>query len=225
MFVLSSILFSCQNKEEVLRFYEGEAFGTSYHIQLYTDSDIDFGNGIDSVVGRVNQSLSTYIPTSDISRINRGDSTVVIDSMFREVFDLSAEVHQKTNGYFDPTIGVLRNAYGFGEMKPLANMDGNTLDSLMQFVGFHKVKLKEDGTIHKDFPEIYFDFNAVAKGSGVDYIGRYLESKGVTDYLIELGGEILAKGENLNKNQHWTVGIESPDSDLEDRSYEAAVKL
>ncbi len=223
--VMATVCFSCQKNEEISKLYEGEAFGTTYHIQLYTNSDIDLQKGIDSVIAKVNQSLSTYIPHSDISRINRGDSTVVIDSMFREVFDLSAEVHKKTNGYFDPTIGVLRNAYGFGEIKPLLRIDTQTLDSLMKFVGFHKVKLNSDGTVHKDFPEIYLDFNAVAKGAGVDYIGRYLESKGVTDYLIELGGEILAKGENINRNQQWTVGIESPESELEDRSYEAAVRL
>src|SRR5690606_37007058 len=167
----------------------------------------------------------TYIPESDISKINRGDSTVVVDSIFREVFEISSEVNQKTNGYFDPTIGVLRNAYGFGDVKPLKNIDSTTLDSLMEFVGFQKVKLNSDGSISKEYPQIYFDFNAVAKGFGIDCIGRYLESKGVENYLIELGGEILAKGENLEKNQEWVVGIEAVNSELEDRSFEATVKL
>ncbi len=223
--VLVAVMFSCKEKTFVHNFFEGDAFGTNYHIQLYSNNEIDLKKGIDSVIAAVNHSLSTYIPNSDISKINRGDSTVVVDSIFREVFELSTEVNRKTNGYFDPTIGVLRNAYGFGDMKPLQNLDKETLDSLMQFVGFHKVKLNEDGTISKEFPQIYFDFNAVAKGSGIDCIGRYLESKGITDYLIELGGEILTKGKNLDKDQLWTVGIESPESELNDRSFEASVML
>jgi len=215
----------CEKKEATHRFLQGEAFGTTYNIQFYSENDIDFKKGLDSVIDAVNHSVSTYIPDSDISKVNKGDSTVVVDSIFREVFEISAEVNKKTNGYFDPTIGVLRNAYGFGDVKPLKEIDSTTLDSLMKYVGFHKVKIKSDGTISKEYPQIYFDFNAVAKGFGIDCLGRYLESKGVTDYLIELGGEILAKGENIQKGQEWVVGIEAVDSELENRSFEATVKL
>lgn len=216
---------SCAEKGLEPMYLQGNAFGTSYHIQLFSEKDINFKKGLDSVIDAVNRSVSTYIPESDISRINRGDSLVRIDSIFREVFLISKEVNQKTQGYFDPTIGVLRNAYGFGDVKPLKNIDSTTLDSLMEYVGFHKVRLNPDGTISKKHPQIYFDFNAVAKGFGIDCLGRYLNSKGVTDYLIELGGEILAKGQNLQKNQKWTVGIEATDSELENRSYEATVQL
>ncbi len=222
--VLFLFLF-CEKKESVPIFLQGDAFGTTYHIQFYSEKNIDFKKGLDSVINAVNHSVSTYIPDSDISKINRGDSTVVVDSIFRKVFEISSEVNQKTNGYFDPTIGVLRNAYGFGDVKPLKNIDSTTLDSLMEYVGFQKVKINTDGTVSKMFPQIYFDFNAVAKGFGIDCLGRYLESKGVKNYLIELGGEILAKGENIQKNQDWVVGIEAVDSELEDRTFEATVKL
>lgn len=224
--ILLVILTAACNKNKTTHdVFEGDAFGTTYHIQFYTNENFDAQKGIDSVVAAVNHSMSTYIPDSDISKINRGDSTVVVDSIFREVFEISSEVNKKTNGYFDPTIGVLRNAYGFGDVKPLKNIDSTTLDSLMKYVGFHKVKLNSDGTITKEYPQIYFDFNAVAKGFGIDCIGRYLESEGVTNYLIELGGEILAKGQNVEKNQDWVVGIEATDSELEDRSFAATVKL
>ncbi|MDN3724545.1 FAD:protein FMN transferase [Aequorivita sp. SDUM287046] len=215
----------CEEKQEKPIFLKGEAFGTTYNIQLYSENNIDFKRGLDSVIDAVNHSVSTYIPESDISKINRGDSTVVVDSIFREVFEISSVVNKKTAGYFDPTIGVLRNAYGFGDVKPLKNIDSTTLDSLMKFVGFQKVKINADGTVSKDFPQIYFDFNAVAKGFGIDCLGRYLESKGVENYLIELGGEILTRGENLDKKQKWVVGIEAVDSELEDRSYETTVAL
>lgn len=215
----------CEKKEPQPIFLQGDAFGTTYNIQLYSEKNIDFKKGLDSVINAVNHSVSTYIPESDISKVNNGDSTLVVDSIFREVFEISDEVNKKTNGYFDPTIGVLRNAYGFGDVKPLKNIDSTTLDSLMKYVGFHKVKLNNDGTISKEYTQIYFDFNAVAKGFGIDCIGRYLESVGVKNYLIELGGEILTKGENIEENQEWVVGIEAVDSALEDRSVEAIVQL
>ncbi len=219
------LLLSCGKKDPQSEILQGEAFGTTYNIQYYSGKDFDAKKGIDSVIDAVNHSVSTYINDSDISKINGGDSTVIVDSIFREVFKISEEVNKKTNGYFDPTIGVLRNAYGFGDVKPLEKIDSTTLDSLMEYVGFSKVKLNENGTIGKKFPQIYFDFNAVAKGFGIDCIGRYLESKNVTNYLIELGGEILAKGENIDKKQQWVVGIEAVDSELENRSFEATVRL
>ena len=225
-YVLSVLLFvSCGKNDPEPILFQGDAFGTTYNIQLYSDKHIDFQKGLDSVIAAVNHSVSTYIPDSDISKVNRGDSTLVVDSIFKEVFEISAEVNKKTNGYFDPTIGVLRNAYGFGDVRPINNIDIKRLDSLMRYVGFHKVRLNPDGTISKEYPQIYFDFNAVAKGFGVDCLGRYLESVGVKDYLIELGGEILTKGENLSKNHEWVVGIENVNSDLDDRSFATSVKL
>ena len=222
--VLLLFLF-CDKKEPKPIFLQGDAFGTTYNIQFYSENNLDFKKGLDSVINAVNHSVSTYIPESDISKVNRGDSTLVVDSIFKEVFEISKEVNKKTNGYFDPTVGVLRNAYGFGDVKPLKEINSTTLDSLMKFVGFHKVKINNDGTVSKEYPQIYFDFNAVAKGFGIDCLGRYLESKNIKNYLIELGGEILTKGENLDKNQEWVVGIEAVNSELEDRSFEATVKL
>ncbi len=219
------LLIGCQKNELTLNYLQGDAFGTTYNIQFYAASEANFKQGLDSVINVVNNSVSTYIPDSDISKINQGDSSLVVDSIFKEVFKISEEVHAKTNGYFDPTIGVLRNAYGFGDVKPLKKIDSVTLDSLMEYVGFNKVKINSDGTILKENPNVYFDFNAVAKGFGIDCLGRYLEAKGVENYLIELGGEILTKGENIDKAKEWVVGVETVDSALEDRSFEATVKL
>ncbi len=226
LFVFSVILFfGCEDTSEKINILQGNAFGTTYSIQYYSQNQFEAEKGIDSVFYAVNKSVSTYLPNSDISKINQGDSTIVVDAIFSEVFLLSEKIHNQSQGYFDPTIGVLRNAYGFGDTKPLQKMDSTTLDSLMQFVGFSKVKLLEDGTIQKELPQIYFDFNAVAKGYGIDCLGRYLESQGVTNYLIELGGELLAKGVNLEKLKPWVVGIEAIDSNIEERSYTATVTL
>ena len=218
-------LLSCGNKTPQKYINQGEAFGTTYSIQTYSLERLALEKGIDSVIYEVNKSVSIYLPKSDISKINRGDTSIVVDKIFIDNFNISAEVHKNTNGYFDPTIGVLRNAYGFGDSKPLKEIDSLTLDSLLQYVGFNKVKLNSENKIEKQYPESYFDFNAVAKGYGIDQIGNYLEAKGINNYLIELGGEILAKGKNLEKNKPWVVGIENVDSLLKDRSYSSIVAL
>jgi thiamine biosynthesis lipoprotein len=219
-------LFACQdNHKETFYSLQGQAFGTGYSIQYYSKSTFSAERGIDSVVQVINQSVSTYLADSDISKINRGDTTVVVDPIFRDVFRLSEEVFNQTEGYFDPTVGVLRNAYGFGEEAPIKQIDSVTIDSLLQYVGFQKVRITAKNTIAKQFPQIYFDFNAIAKGYGIDQIGAYLEQQGVTDYLIELGGELLAKGIHKDKGKPWTVGIEAVTSALEDRTYDAVIAL
>ncbi len=225
-YILASlIVISCGNNSQRKSVLQGDAFGTTYTFQVYSKEKINIEKGIDSVIYAVNKSVSTYQPNSDISKINQGDSTIVVDAIFKEVYRISETVYTNSKGFFDPTIGVLRNAYGFGDVKPLKEIDSLSLDSLMQFVGFRKVKINANGTINKKFPEIYFDFNAVAKGYGIDCIGNYLEANGISNYLIELGGEILTKGINLDKNKNWVVGIENIDSQLEDRSYSTTVTL
>lgn len=221
------LLISCKQIVPDQITIRGEAFGTTYGVQYFGKSKdaTRIQKGIDSVVYVVNKSMSTYIAESDISKINRGDSTLVIDDMFLDVFMLSRKLNKATSGYFDPTVGVLRNAYGFGDTQPLAEIDKTILDSLMQYVGWDKVHLKKDRTITKDYPQIYFDFNAIAKGYGIDRIAIFLENQGKTNFLIELGGEIRAQGKDMRKDKYWRVGIESIDSKVEDRSAVTSVAL
>ncbi|WP_299208058.1 FAD:protein FMN transferase [uncultured Dokdonia sp.] len=206
---------------------QGEAFGTTYAVTYFGEAAVAprIKKGIDSVIQVVNKSMSTYIPQSDISKINRGDSTIVVDAMFKDVFALSRKLHILTNGYFDPTVGGLRNAYGFGDTKPLAVIDSVTLDSMMRYVGFDKVRLSPKGTIQKEYPEIYFDFNAIAKGYGIDRIAAFLQEENTTDFLIELGGEIRAQGKHIVKDKPWTVGVERIDSSIDNRQATVAVRL
>ncbi len=223
IFLMVSV--ACVEKTPQPKVQQGNAFGTTYTIQFYMERNVDLSRGVDSVINQINQSVSTYMPTSDISKINKGDSTIVVDEIFKEVYVISEKVYKESSGYFDPTIGVLRNAYGFGDVKPLERIDSPVLDSLMRYVGFQKVSIASEGTVKKEHPEIYFDFNAVAKGYGIDRIGAYLEAEGIENFLIELGGELLAKGQNIAKNKPWVVGIEAVDSTLDDRNYEATVPL
>lgn len=187
----------------------GGALGTSYSITILYPETLNLEREIDSVFRVINYSMSTYLPDSDISKINQGDSIIVVDKMFRDVFELSKEVYSNTNGYFDPTVGALVNAWGFGPGKQLA-MDSIRVDSILKFVGFDKVRLTEEGTVLKIDPRIFIDFNAIAKGYAIDCLAELLDQKDVENYLIEVGGEIIAKGENKLKQKSWIVGIDDP---------------
>lgn len=197
----------------------GAALGTSYSIIFYDSVYRDYQKEIDSIFNAMNHSMSTYIPTSDISQINAGDTSVIVDHMFKEVFELSKEISQNTQGYFDPTVGVLVNAWGFGP-GPQMTLDSTQVDSLLNFVGFNKVWMNADHTIKKSNPNILFDFNAIAKGYAVDRLGVFLTHKGIKNYLIEVGGELTAKGQNKLKDKPFVVGIDDPQAT--DRTIPAA---
>ncbi len=204
------LLTACNSRPKVIKNQNiGPALGTSYSIIYLSDKELDFQQEIDSVFLAVNQSMSTYIPNSDISKINSGDTTVVVGTMFKEVFELSAEVKQKTNGYFDPTVGVLVNAWGFGPGAAI-KMDSVRVDSLMKYVGLEKVRIDKNNKVVKEMHNIYIDFNAIAKGYAIDRLAKLMDAKGIQDYLLEVGGEVVAKGENRIKNKQWTIGIDNP---------------
>ncbi|WP_036196450.1 FAD:protein FMN transferase [Maribacter antarcticus] len=225
LIVLCSILFSCnsEKKEIIKNGATGGVFGTSYSIIYLADKTLDYQQEIDSVFQVVNTSLSTYIPDSDISKINRGDSTLQVDHMFQDVFDLSKEIHRVTKGYFDPTVGVLVNAWGFGPEQQML-LDSISVDSLLQFVGFDKVQISQEHKVLKENSNIYFDFNAIAKGYAIDRVAVLLDEKGIQNYLIEIGGEVVGKGINTIKSRPWGVGIDNPENEY-NRQSKIAIRL
>lgn len=205
--LLLLITSSCKTKsnEGKLIKLQGSVFGTTYSIKYFGKTE--YQKPIDSLFNAVNKSLSTYLPSSDISRINQNDSTVVVDDLFVEVFKKAKRIYKETNGYFDPTIGKLINAYGFGSKKTKKELLKEEVTELIKLTGFDKVKLK-DRKVYKKVPEIIFDVNALAKGYAVDLIARFLEHKNIVNYLVEIGGEIRAGG--LKNNKPWKIAIEKP---------------
>ena len=189
----------------------GFALGTTYNIQYEANASVDkVQTGIDSILNVINKSLSTYLPQSDISMINRGDTTVVVDYHFRAVFEKATEVWNATGGYFDPTVGALVNAYGFGPGKAINDLNPQQKDSLLSLTGWQKIKLNQDLTIKKESPNIYIDFNALAKGYTVDIIGDFLLKSGSLNFMVEIGGEILATGNSPKTTKPWKIGIDNP---------------
>ncbi len=213
---------SCKNSSSTnpITKLSGVVFGTTYSI-IYA-ADTDYSTSIDSLFQDTNASLSTYIPDSDISRINEGDTTVVIDDLFLEVFQKSKRIYAETTGYFDPTVCNLVNAWGFGYKKEQQDLDSAQVKALMTHVGFDKIVVK-GRKLKKEDEAVCLDFNSIAKGYGIDVVGRFLESKGILNYLVEIGGEIRARGVK-NNGKLWKVGIDNPNTDGS-RSFSKLVTL
>lgn len=209
----TSLLTSCkQDKKPELVKLSGPVFGTSFNIQYADIENANYISQIDSLFTVVNQSLSTYIPDSDISKLNRNEN-VEVDDHFKRVFKVSKDIYRATEGVFDPTIGNVVNAWSFGAEKNKFLTDSTTIDSLMQFVGLNRIGLV--GNTIKKPKASYIEFNAIAKGYGLDVIAEFLENKGINDYLVEIGGEVRVKGQNIEKQSPWRVGLDEPRYDGE----------
>jgi len=205
LFIICFTFVSCSNSPKQLR-ASGPIFGTTFSI-IY-DSSENLESEFDSLFLEINQSMSTYIPTSDISKVN-SNIDITIDSHFEMVFNASKAIYNATEGKFDPTIGAVVNAWDFGPEGKIESLDSLKIHELMLSVGLDKVRLN-NGRISKPLPT-RLDFNAIAKGYGVDVIGQFLESQNIQNYLIEIGGEIRASGFNSSKKAAWKVGIQHPD--------------
>ena len=204
------IITNCQNDNKSGTF-TGNALGTSYTIKHDSPVSNDLLIfDINKIMEKINQSMSTYDSDSDISKINNGYQ-ISVDPYFKEVYLKAMEVWIKTKGAFDPTVGSLVNAYGFGPNKnDINSLSDIKIDSLLELTGFNKIKLNDDGILIKSNKNITLDFNAIAKGYTVDIISKYLEKKGAQNYLVEIGGEIMAKGFSPRNNQPWKIGIDYP---------------
>jgi thiamine biosynthesis lipoprotein len=206
---LAVILTSCTMRRPVIKDFTGFTQGTTYSIR-YDDriniSPAELKEKVDSVLHSFDMSLSTYIDSSIISRINRNEPAVP-DSFFIDVFNKSVEVYNMTDGAFDITIGPLVRAWGFGP-DDHKNFTEEKRDSLLKLVGMDKVSLV-NGKVVKKVPGLILDVNAIAQGYSVDVVCRFFKSLGLKDYLVEIGGEVMAVGSK--GGAPWRIGIDRPE--------------
>jgi FAD:protein FMN transferase len=202
---------------------EGKAQGTTYHITYYDANNRNLKAAIEKILLDFDNSVSTYNPNSIISKINSNQKGVVVDNYFKTCFKKAKEVWKNTNGAFDPTVYPLVNMWGFGPGKK-EKIEKAKIDSVLQFVGFQLIKLKGNRIIKKD-KRVALDFNAFAQGYSVDVVADFLNSKKIESYVVEIGGEVFAKGKKPN-GDFWTVGIEKPIDNTEPNNpLKAIVKL
>lgn len=209
--IIGTILILSKSKQTAnpeYRSAQGLAFGTRYNITyLYND---DLKPDIEKTLARVDNALSMFNPESTISRVNNYEVVLVSDPLFLKVFHRAMEISEWTNGAFDITVAPAVNAWGFG-FKHAENIKQSTIDSLMEITGYWKIH-ELNGMIEKDDPRIMLDCSAIAKGFGSDMVADMLRSKGIDDFMVEIGGEIVVSGHNP-KGKLWNIGISKPVDD------------
>lgn len=201
----------------------GNTMGTTYSITYVGKKQESLKPLVDSLLRDINQSLSTYIPSSTISRVNRAARAGWIDERFQTNLDNSVKIWQRTQGAFDPTVMPLVNAWGFGFKDMEKAVDSALIDSLMQYVGLEKVAVFKD-SLYKAQPGVMLDFSAIAKGYGVDEVATFLKGQGYKDFIVEIGGEVYASGRK-GPDRNWFVGIEKPIYDAMGLSRELETSL
>jgi len=195
----------------------GKTMGTTYHIKVVAgrfDSAADLQARIDQRLSEINRSMSTYDPNSEISQFNRireVDAYFTPSDDFTAVLRVAAELHRLTEGAWDGTLDPLINLWGFGRKGPTDTLpDEDAIQAALSHVGFDRIRMDASGAIAKKDPAVTLDLASIAKGYGVDVIARLLAESGYRDYLVEIGGEVVAQGRRRDGNP-WMVGINRPD--------------
>lgn len=224
IFIAASALILFYKPEPIYKEINGEAQGTFYNIKYLDVRRRNLQPKIDQQLHKFDLSLSSYNTNSTISKINRNEKNVKLDKLFKTVFNKSEEIYHISDGAFDITVGTLANAWGFGTTERV-EVDSSYIDSILNFVGMDKVSIVGNYLVKED-SSILLNVNAIAQGYSVDVICNFLERKGVTDYLVEIGGELKAKGVN-KQDVPWKIGIDKPiDNNMEPgKNLQAIIEL
>ena len=219
------LLFSCSdnNQKMILNQNVGFVQGTTFNIKYLSSSLQDYKTEFDSIFSEIDLSLSLYIDSSIITRFNKGDTLIRLDSNFLSVFNAFKKVANSTNGNFDCTISPLINAWGFGATKK-GKIDSFIISDLLKKTGYQKIYLKNDSTLYNP-SNVQLNFDALAQGFTVDVIANFLEKNNINNFLIEIGGELRAKGKNIN-NKNWRIGIEKPSKIIDNKNrFQTVIEL
>lgn len=209
--IIGTILILSKSKQAAnpeYRTAQGMVFGTRYNITYLHNADLK--PDIEYTLALVDSALSMFNPQSTISAVNNSESIQVTDTMFLKVYRRAMEISDWTDGAFDITVAPAVNAWGFG-FKHAESIKQTTIDSLIEITGYRKIH-EQDGLITKDDSRIMLDCSAIAKGFGSDMVAAMLRSKGINDYMVEIGGEIVLSGHNP-KGKNWNIGISKPVDD------------
>lgn len=216
-----AVFASCSKQPQKIN-YSGITQGSYFSITYFDEDNRNFEVEFNLIFREVDNSVSLWNENSIIRKVNRNED-VVVDQIFKDNFEWAKKASEFSDGAFDATIGPLVSAWGFHYKKEL-EMTPEMVDSICQLVGYQKVKII-DNKVVKENPNMTLDFNAVAQGYTADLIGKFLESKGIYNYLVDVGGEIMARGTKPNGDE-WTIGIEKPAENYDsERSVQITIQL
>lgn len=194
-------------------FLSGSAQGTTYHITYYASDSLVTKSQIDSILNRIDSSLSLYKPYSLINQFNNSTDGIVVDEHFEKVFSKAIDTYNQTNGLFDITIFPITEAWGFGPVKNTSIPDTAAIRGLLPCVG-SKLLYWQGKKLVKKKTCVKLDANGIAQGYSVDVIAAFLEQHNIDNYMAELGGELRVKGRKIPGNERMSIGIEAPGDDL-----------
>ncbi len=219
-----------QNKRAI----SGEAQGTTYNIVYFTEEIRMEKHRVDSLLDEIDLAASVWVDSSVISRFNQStenpfELTKTTNAYFLDNFFLCKEVYKNTNGAYNPTVGALVNAWGFG-FKNKENMDSSKVDTLLRSVGFADNQLQliipnaGNPFITKSNPNTQLDYNGIAQGYSVDVLAEFFKNNGIDNFMIEIGGELIANGRKSD-GSFWKIGIDKPTDGNLGRQLAATIKL
>lgn len=214
------LILSCTQREPRLVVHTGNAQGSTFQVRFMSTLQVKADDAIKTEIGQIfediDNSMSTWVPTSLISQVNESGEWIEVDDYFITVLNRSLEIAAESDGDFDPTVGPLVRLWGFWFDEIRGQVSDEQVRKTLDLVGYEKVEVV--GNRVRISQNSTIDFNAIAQGYTVDVIAEYLEGMGVERYMVEVGGEIRARGLN-DKNQVWVIGVDKPQEniDVEDR--------
>lgn len=221
-FLRNKVFYEDEKNSIPYIYVKGEAQGTTYNITYQDSISRNFKAAIDSLLLQFDESLSTYRKGSEIITFNENDSFNFVLPYFLPVLQASEKIYNASNGAFDPTVYPLMQAWNFKKEKP-AIPDSTRIDSIMNFIGFNKILFNET-TVKKAVNQVRLDFNAIAQGYSIDVVFNFLAAKGIENMMVELGGEVRAKGVN-ESGDLWAIGIDNPKPEASDAKRMAIITL
>lgn len=210
------LLFSCDNNtKKTSKLYEVEGKGGSvaYRVKYISADSTDLKPAIDSLVKVVDHSISSYNKESIVAKINQGLVATKANDHFKRAFATAQKVWKESGGFYDPTVGILVNAWGFGKelIQPVSKLPTkHEIDSLKKYVGFEKVHISDDDYVKKQNPAIQLDLTSVLRGYTADVISDFLKSKGIENFLVKVDGQTIVEGKDVVNNTPWKVEAEDP---------------
>ena len=193
-------------------YLSGYAQGTTYHITYYAADSLVAVAEIDSIMSSLDSSLSLYKPYSLISAFNNAEKEIAMDEHFKNVIEKAIRISKETHGISDPTVFPLVQAWGFGPKKDVPSPDSASINKILPCVGVENIYVNGN-KLNKKNPCTKIDLNGIAQGYSVDVVAAFLEKKGIKNYLVEIGGEIVVKGKKYPGAKKMSVGIETPSND------------
>jgi len=190
-------------------YLSGHAQGTTWHITYYSTDSSVLTSQIDSILDKIDSSLSLYKPYSLICQFNRDPHGILMDKHLSSVMQQALETYRASSGLFDVTVQPLVEAWGFSAHHPDVYPDSAAIRRMLPCVGSQYLSVRH-GYLSKAKPCIHIDLDGIAQGYSVDVLADFLEERDITNYLVELGGELRIKGRKYPSGERMRVGIEAP---------------